>query len=164
MVIQRLQSLYLLLAALLLGLFSFMPFLQFTTERGIFLLSPLSIEMKGIADQSSAILNQSLMQPLYSWGYFSISVIIAIIILITIFKYKSIKFQKKLTWISLVLTICFFASIGIYSTIMFGIMGMTSWSLCFSAVFIPLSIILIAMSIYRINKDIKVLNSYDRIR
>lgn len=84
MVIQRKQSLFLLIAAIVMGIYAFMPLL--IKSNGDLLLGGVSFDgMSGII--------------------FVLNCLVALLSLITIFKFKSLKFQKKLCVINILLII-----------------------------------------------------------
>lgn len=90
MVIQRKQSLFLLLAAILMGLYAFMPLL--INARGEVMLGGMTFEgIGGVV--------------------FILNCLVALLSLITIFKFKSLRFQKKLCIINILLIIASIATI-----------------------------------------------------
>lgn len=90
MVIQRKQSLFLLLAAILMGLYAFMPLL--INARGEVMLGGMTFEgIGGVV--------------------FILNCLVALLSLITIFKFKSLRFQKKLCIINILLIVASIATI-----------------------------------------------------
>lgn len=89
MVIQRKQSLFLLLAAILMGVFAFMPSLWDQNEKTI---------LGGYSEGIDMI-------------PFILSCLSALLAFITIFKYKSLKFQKTLCVVNILLIIATLATI-----------------------------------------------------
>ena len=90
MVIQRKQSLFLLLAAILMGLYAFMPLL--INARGEVMLGGMTFEgIGGVV--------------------FILNCLVALLSLITIFKFKRLRFQKKLCIINILLIIASIATI-----------------------------------------------------
>ena len=90
MVIQRKQSLFLLLAAILMGLYAFMPLL--INARGEVMLGGMTFEgIGGVV--------------------FILNCLVTLLSLITIFKFKSLRFQKKLCIINILLIIASIATI-----------------------------------------------------
>ncbi len=84
MVIQRKQSLFLLIAAILMGIYAFMPLLM--NSRGESFFGGMSFEgMNGVV--------------------FILNCLVALLAFITIFKFKSLRFQKKLCVINIILII-----------------------------------------------------------
>lgn len=90
MVIQRKQSLFLLLAAILMGLYAFMPLL--INARGDVMLGGMTFEgIGGVV--------------------FILNCLVALLSLITIFKFKNLRFQKKLCIINILLIVASIATI-----------------------------------------------------
>lgn len=160
MVIQRIQSVWLLLATLFLGLFSFITYVDFSTGYGNFALSVMSIEKTGIPAVSGA----TVPDVVYSWMYFALDILISLFIFIVIFQYKNIKRQCRYAYMALLLTACFTVSIAIYSYMVFNYWQMITYSMT-GAVLLPLcSLIFIILAIRGIKRDMRTLSSYDRIR
>lgn len=160
MVIQRLQSLYLIIAIALMAIFPFSPFLELSTSIGEFSISSLQIKMLG----ESTLANTALVQPDYSWGMFSLNALIVIFLGVTLFLYKNIKLQKQLCWINIAMIISLFSSLSIIANKLYDGLGGHKVYYNF-ALFLPIiAIIFIALAIRRIRTDMKTLSSYDRIR
>ncbi len=90
MVIQRKQSLFLLIAAILMGIYAFMPLL--INARGAVILGGMSFEGLGCV-------------------VFIVNCLVALLSFITIFKFKSLRFQKKLCAVNILLTIAALATV-----------------------------------------------------
>lgn len=153
MVIQRLQNLYLFIAAILMAIFAFVPFIELTTpeilgeiptgkaEDSLLALSPYSI----------------------SWGMFAINICVCVLLLLTVLNFKNLKLQKKMSFISLIITLCYIVSISIVSILIINTHN-CEWSLLLSAAIPVVTIIFIVLAISGIMKDVRILSSYDRIR
>ena len=89
MVIQRKQSLFLLIAAILMGIYAFMP--QLINARGDVIMGGMCLE------------------GLESIPFF-LNCLIALLSFITIFKFKSLKFQKTLCIINILLILASLAT------------------------------------------------------
>lgn len=164
MVIQRLQNLYLLIAAVLMGLFCYFPFVEFTTVDADYQLSIHSLKSLGIADTINNVLNQNIDQTIYFWGMFTIGILIVLLILVALFLFKNLKMQKRITWVSLIITICFYASSGIFSWFVFASMREVTWSFCSAVIYPPLAVIFLGLALRSIMNDSKLLNASYRIR
>ena len=79
MVIQRWQSVFLLIAAILMGIYSFSPIAAVT-----------------VADTTSEVSMLGSGENGYMWGFFGISLLTTLLALVTIFRYKALKQQKML--------------------------------------------------------------------
>lgn len=82
MVIQRWQTVFLFLAALVVVIFTLVPFANITTDEGLLQL-----------------------RPAHFVGWMTLNVVIALLLFIAIFLYRNIKFQKKVTLISIVMIV-----------------------------------------------------------
>ncbi|MFI3240000.1 MAG: DUF4293 domain-containing protein [Bacteroidales bacterium] len=166
MILQRLQSVFLFLAMVLMVIFSFQPFMQFATGEGEYVVSALGAKMLGVATTDSEALNESLAAMDYSWVIFGLSILVSIFTLITIFSFKNLKKQKGLCMITVMLIVALVASIVLtVNGLMVGLnvdMSMIKWGV--PATFPVLAIILILIARGYIAKDQKILSSYDRIR
>lgn len=90
MVIQRKQSLFLLIASILMGVYAFMPLLN--SSNGEVILGGMNFSgMDGVI--------------------FILNCLVALLSLITIFKFKCLRFQKKLCVINILLIIASIATI-----------------------------------------------------
>lgn len=90
MVIQRKQSLFLLIASILMGVYAFMPLLL--QSDGEVLLGGMSFNGLGGV-------------------IFILNCLVALLSFITIFKFKSLRFQKKLCFINILLIIASIATL-----------------------------------------------------
>ena len=141
MVIQRKQSLFLLLAAILMGLYAFMPLL--INARGEVILGGMTFEgIGGVV--------------------FILNCLVALLSLITIFKFKSLRFQKKLCIINILLII---ASIATICTVAFmqedcDLIG----SLTYFNVLPVVAIVFLLLAHKGISHDQKLLRGSSRIR
>lgn len=94
MVLQRLQSLYLLIAAILLGIFAFTTPVTVGTDNGV-----ISIAAIGACNPNYVLL--------------VLIALTAILAFITIFKYKNLKLQLQLCSVCMLLTLVIAMAIGI---------------------------------------------------
>lgn len=99
MVLQRLQSLYLLIAAILLGIFAFTTPVTVGTDNGV-----ISIAAIGACSPNCASPNYVLLV---------LIALTAILAFITIFKYKNLKLQLQLCSVCMLLTLVIAMAIGI---------------------------------------------------
>lgn len=141
MVIQRKQSLFLLIAAILMGIYAFMP--QLINARGDVIMGGMCLE------------------GLESIPFF-LNCLIAMLSFITIFKFKSLKFQKTLCIINILLIL---ASLATMCSIAFlqedcDLLG----SLTYYNVLPILAIIFLLLAHKGISHDRKLLRGSSRIR
>jgi hypothetical protein len=154
--IQRIQSIYLLLTTLASVLFLSSDFLRFTEKEGIKFI----MNFKGVYRISG---EQSLEQIGKMIPVSVISVIIPLISVLAIFLFKHRKLQVKLTFAIIILEFILIALIIYYWSVYIKSYG-TQLSPGFW-VFIPFIIIVLSFLAYLgIKKDENLINSYDRLR
>lgn len=141
MVIQRLQTLFLLVATVLMALFTFMPFASATTDAQVADLHPKDYPV-----------------------YLILNLLIAVLLFIAIFMYRNLKQQKKVTLLSIVLMCCSAVTGGF---LLYGPNAPKGavelvWA---GGILLLIGAVVFALLAYRgINKDQRTLSSYDRIR
>lgn len=155
MVIQRWQSVLLLIAVVLMGCFSFMSLGQIQTADFTFNFTALGITPEGIPTGGQSP------EPVSTWYLFSISLLSAILSLIAIFSFKNLKFQKKLCIIIELCLICVIIAAVILGYNLFD-GGIISWSSLICAPFI--SLISVVMAYQRIARDERIIRDSERLR
>lgn len=146
MVLQRWQSVYLFIAAVLMMIYAFSPIAELTLDS-----ATVELTMRG----ATGINNVG-----YMWAFFAVSVLVSLFSLVTIFKYKNLKLQKKMCLIGGCLTVALLVSLMI-------VVIMTeclSYSITLFNVIPVVAIIMFYLADCGISKDQKILSSYDRIR
>lgn len=153
MVIQRWQSVFLLIAAIAMALFCFMPAVRFTTPDGIFTMTSCGISAAdGTCVQCSII-------------YVIVNSLIALLTFITIFLFKDLKLQMKITGISLLLTITSIITFIILTKMSSANLAASTIELLYGKLALPVITLLGQWLAYRgMARDRKKLASYDRIR
>ena len=149
--IQRIQTIYLLIIVVLMVMTMSLPMSYFYTETSIIQLSSLSLR------SGEDVISNS------PWPMFVISIIVAIITFITIFSYKIRQLQIRLTSYSILFLIGYyivFALLVWKMTTTYSYKFSCSWAICLPLI----SIILGWMAIRAIKKDEMLVKSYDRIR
>lgn len=147
MVLQRWQSLYLLLAAICMAVYAFLPVAEITYNFNTFTLNMMG-GITGFENMG------------YMWSFFTISLLISVFTLITIFKFKNLKLQKNLCLISGCLTLVLLVSLMIVTMML----DCSAFKITFYNVLPVVTIVLFYMADGAITKDQKILSSYDRIR
>ncbi len=154
--IQRVQSLYLLLTTLLSGLFLKGNFLKFIDTEGSGIIVNFTGIYKATGDKGF-----DLIEKLFPLSI--IFILIPVISVLAIFLYKNRKLQLKITLILIIISIVLIA-ISTY----YGISLINSYHASFVPgikMFIPFLILVFAILAYRgIKKDEALVKSYDRIR
>lgn len=156
MVIQRWQSLLLLVAAVMMGCFTFMSLGQLQTTDFSFNFTTLGFSYEGEATDGAP--EGTFM---HTWYLFIISLTTSIVFLLDIFLFKNLPLQKKVCLVGILMTIASWAScfsLG-YFAVEGGVIG---WS---AAVWTPVIVVFAAVMAYnRMSKDHNLLKSVDRIR
>lgn len=139
MQIQRIQTLMLLVAAILTGMFCFMPFATIPMEneaaRAVF------------AKDAPALL--------------VLNIVIAVLLIIVIFMYKNLRRQMKMTILSMVL-IC--ASVVTSAFIIFGRIDGAEPVLLGGVTLLVLALVFALLAYRGMSRDHKLLRSMDRLR
>lgn len=140
MVLQRWQSVFLLIAAIAMGVYAFST-IATTTVAG--------------ATSEVTMLGGS-----YMWGFMVVSLLCSLLAVLTIFKYRTLKPQRRLCIMGGAITASLLASVLIL------VNGMESDSLTLGwSNVLPIVAVIMDLLAYRgISNDIKILSSYDRIR
>lgn len=153
MVIQRWQSLLLLAAAVMMGVFTFCSLGQIQTTDYTFNFTSLGLFQEG--EGAPEYIGYS------TWYLFAISLTSMFLLLIDIFLFKNLPLQKRVCLVSvlfIIATAAVSAAIG-YNTLPG---GEISWSTVICAPVIAL--IATIMAYQRMQKDHNMLKSVDRIR
>lgn len=139
MVIQRIQSVYLLLVAILMAVYSFMNVVLVQSS-----VNPM--EKLSLFDASTVS--------------FMLSLLVAVLSAVTIFKYKKLNLQITLCSCNIILIL------GQLTVLVLEVIAKNYILIEFfiSNTMPVISIILLALSIAGIRRDKKILGSYDRIR
>lgn len=158
MVIQRWQSLFLLLSAVFMGLFSFLPIGEIQYLKDTFIISAMGVNLN--AQTHNAVAAGFDLDFLY---IFVTSLVSTIIPLIAVFCYKQMRLQMRLCLIALLLTATTGVSVAseVYGS---ELSSLGSISLSWVAVLPLLSIVSILIARGCIVSDKRKLDSYDRLR
>ncbi len=156
MVIQRWQTLLLLIAAVCMGFFTFMSLgqIQLTDYTLNFTTFGFSYEGEATGGGPTGFMTRT-------WGFFAVSILSCLLPAINIFTFRNLNLQKRLCMIELLLLIAVIAAGAIYGYT--GIdNGAVSWSSLVCAPFIALVADIMAYN--RICADDRLLKSADRLR
>ena len=156
MVIQRWQSLLLLVAAVMMALFSFCSLGQVATTDFTFNFNSMGFSYVGEATDGAPTGEFET-----TWYFFTLSITSAILLLIDIFLFGNLPLQKKVAWIAILFII---ACSAICVTLGYNAIagGSIQWS---SIIICPvLALISTLFALYRIQSDHNKLRSADRIR
>ena len=145
MVIQRIQSVYLLLVAVLMGIFMFFPVIGGNVEGKDELVGALMTN--GVTTQSLWLL--------------ALDALVAVLALIAIFKYKDLKGQIRLTGILILLILTLLVCVGVMVACLNGAcISAVKWPIAFPVV----ALILAVLARRGIKHDKKLLTDSERIR
>lgn len=156
MVIQRWQSVFLLIAAIFMACFSFASLGQLDFAEYSLKFTTLGFELDGNLNPESDPYYQ------HTWIFFTVSILSCVIPFINIFLFKNLNLQKRLCifeilFLIALLTICF-----TYVPCRLDNTCDVTWSWIISAPFI--SIISTVIAYIRIRADQRLLQSVDRLR
>lgn len=167
--IQRIQTIYLLLAAALMATFLFCPIAQFTTPDGIYSFTSQGVSTVMAeptaatpAETGATIAQTSVFTP--TWGILALGAVIAVLSVVAIFLYKNRPTQARICMINAFFLVTFYIIIFLsgYTFREELAATATSWSAYIIMPFVALVLDILA---YRaINKDERLVRSLDRIR
>lgn len=144
MQIQRIQTVYIFLAMVAMAIFLFVPYGTVTNIAG-----------EAVEPEKLIILSE--------YGLLIPAALTAVLLLVDIFLYRNMALQRKVLVICLMLTVCCIAVIGFALFKEAKVEDMevefTFWNLL-----LVLAMVLELMALSAIGKDIKLLNSYNRLR
>ena len=152
--IQRIQTVYLLIADILIGVLFFFRFAVISSAKESYSAGIQGIYLEGI--QKTQLI-------LHNWLLLVLWVVSLILLFLTIFSYKNRKLQIRLAWIDIVLSI--FLGFVIFLEVSLGaqrLMGQYSFKIFF--LFPVIAAIMIYLAIKSISKDDLLVRSIDRIR
>jgi hypothetical protein len=154
--IQRIQTLYLIGIVILSGIVAFSPIADLLNkvDNLIYLVDYNGISL---VKSTGNIIESRI------WGLTSISLVVSILALITIFSFKNRLKQIRLTVINMLFIISYYIFLIIYLWSSCARLH-TDWHLRFAAVLPLVNLILSYLAIGAIGKDEKLIKSMDRIR
>jgi uncharacterized membrane protein len=157
--IQRIQSLYLLLAAVLMGLLNFAP--VYTTETG---QAMYTVYLGGLTKKEPQMTDYEVLVP--QPGLFAVNLILVALCIFTLFLYKNRKLQKRLSSSLMISSAAFVILLAAASNELMKSVpeysgeGNLSWGLILPAA----SIVFLLLANRGINKDEELIRSADRLR
>ena len=148
--IQRIQTVYLLIVAVFMVLMMSFPVGNFYTKTDLSEMTSLAvIRTDGTADYTP-------------WALFAIEMVIGVLSVVTIFLYKKRVRQMRLALFSMIVLIGYYVTLG---TFVWGVLKeygsfAPSWTICLPLI----SIILDYLAIRAIGKDEMLVKAYERLR
>lgn len=156
MVIQRWQSLFLLLVCALMACFTFVSLGQIQTQD--FTLDISSLGLKYVGEATDGAPTGYL---IHTWYFFAVALMSAILPLIAIFKFNNLQLQKRLCLVEILFIV---AATAIAAVIGYGQIENSTVGWSALAVAPIIAIIADIMAYNFINRDHKLLSSADRLR
>ena len=145
MQIQRIQSVYLFLAAIVMAVFTFLPVIGLTTAKGVETLGAL--EVCGITTPMLLLL--------------CLDVLIVVLLFITLFKFRNLSFQMILCKVNILLIVSLLLSLAITA---FMDREQAEVSICWTIALPFVAMALVMLAHKGISHDKKLLSSSDRLR
>lgn len=153
--IQRIQSLYLLISSLLLSVSLFAPYMSFEHPQTEILLTAWSI-----SDTTEGLLQES--QSLLSLSIAVIST--AVLSMVVIFLFKNRTLQMRLIRYAVMLKIAILAAIAFFSYMITALDEKIVLHLEISILFVLIAIVVDVLAYMAVKKDDNLVRSIDRIR
>lgn len=151
--IQRIQSVYLLLTAILMAVTVCSPLLILQVGEGAI----GTFKCIGIYDEP--------FEPLYStWGVLFFTVLSALLSFINIFLYKKRKVQMKVCNVVTLFVILFYVTIGVYFYTATSELGITGFTISYGIILPLIALIFNILACIKIKADEKLVQSLNRIR
>lgn len=152
--IQRIQTIYLLIVTLLAALGCALPLVDF--DNGL-LQQTLS------AWQLSSAAPAAVAQTAHFWGLFAISVVIPVVAFVTIFLYRRRMLQIRLCILNMLLMLGYYAVLGVCVWLVADQFG-ADFRPCLAALFPLIELILTWLAIRGIGRDEAKVRAADRLR
>lgn len=149
MVLQRWQSVYLLIAAVMLGLATFLPVFEIALPDQ----SVQSVGLRGLLDGSVSGMASA-------YGYFLLTAVSALVALVSIFKFKNLKLQKSLCSVEMLLIIVAYVVIALCYQLAGGIV--VRWDI--ASLMPAFALICVFLAKSRIIHDYRLIHAADRLR
>lgn len=155
--IQRIQSVYLLLAVVVIIICFFIPLLSIQIPATDFTVEAINQKVFPYGIYNEGILE------LNTWGIFVILIIACLLPFITIFLYKNRRIQMNLIIISIISILFYFFTVYIYISSIYN--ELNNATVLNIGTYLPIvSIIFLILAYNNINKDEKKVRSLNRIR
>lgn len=147
MVIQRIQTLYLLVALVMMAAFAFLTSFSFDVAGNEYVVGTLATGVDGKTSINLLML--------------CLNGLVVVLTAIAIFSYKNLKLQKRLCSISIILLIALLISIGV---MILGATDEQNLSIDISNVLPVVSLFLLFLAYRGISRDERILSDSDRLR
>lgn len=153
--LQRIQTVYLLLVVILMSVTAFSPLLVLTdADSNIYDMCSTGIQR--IAEGASELIP--------TWGVLTMAGLSAVVALINIFLFKKRKLQVRLGMFTTFLILFFYVTLFVYFYVYGNKYGLSFETVGYGVVLPFIALILNFMAIHKIKADEKLVKSMDRIR
>ena len=147
MVIQRIQTLYMLVALVMMAAFAFLTSFSFDVAGNEYVVGTLATGVDGKTSINLLML--------------CLNGLVVVLTAIAIFSYKNLKLQKRLCSISIILLIALLISIGV---MILGATDEQNLSIDISNVLPVVSLFLLFLAYRGVSRDQRILSDSDRLR
>lgn len=145
MVLQRIQTVYLLVAVILMAIFTFMPVLSVTNENNVFVVGALT---NGIVNSPSIVL-------------LVLDVLIVLFTIVTMFSFKNLKKQISMAGVLLLLVVTLLVTIAVMLVMQKGNgVAVLQWPVVFPII----TMVMVMLARGGMKHDKKLLSDSERIR
>lgn len=142
MVIQRWQSVLLLLAVVFMSMFCVTPYAILEVANGV----------------------TSSFEPATSPVFLILNVAVAILLLIDIFLFKNLKLQMRIAKVNIILIVASIISLGVMCYTMVSSASFDTFEITYSVLYIVAALLCAIFALRFMRRDHKLLSSYDRLR
>lgn len=153
--IQRIQTIYLLVAVVMLVVANFFPFAIYGVEGGSYLLTSWGVVDQGVAPYTG--------NTVLCWGLPVCNLLAVVLALVAIISYKQRVRQMRLCVYGILTVLAFHVVLGVQGWMMFSALGATP-ELTLTAQFPLLSVIFFILAGRAVKRDEALVRSMDRIR
>ena len=152
MVLQRWQTVYLLIAAVMFGLATFLPVLDLPVLQG----QAMSVSLGNLLGGSVAIEGVQ-----YAYVYYIITALCCLLSLVNIAKFKALKLQRTICSVTMLLTVVAYVVIALFYN-MLGEIIASKWAI--ASLMPAFALICTFLAKKRIEHDYKLLHDEERLR
>lgn len=153
--IQRIQTIYLFIAFVMLVSVNFFPYASFGVEGGSYVLTGMGVVDQGVAPYDGTTL--------LCWGLPALSLLAAVLALVAIFGYKQRVRQMRLCVYGILTVLAFHVVLGVQAWMMYDALGAMP-ELTLTAQLPLLSVIFFILAGRAVKRDEALVRSMDRIR
>lgn len=153
--IQRIQTIYLFIALVMLVVVNFFPFATYGVEGGSYALTSWGVDAQGVAPYAG--------NTILCWALPASSLLAAVLALVAIMSYKQRVRQMRLCVYGILAVLAFHVALGVQAWTMYDALGTTP-ELTLTAQLPLLSVIFFILAGRAVKRDEALVRSMDRIR